>query len=247
MPAGTWTPLAWDASANRYAIDVWQDIAVNRETLWIATPAGLVSRDGNWSFNPDTFRVVLGVPAEAGGKATDLRVDGNAAYVRYDGARAYRVAHRRTSASARRVRLDRRSLRRADVRHRRQVLDMAHHRTNRRQRRTALRHVEGRADRGRQRAVRLRRGQFDGGLPRAAPRRHEHARLVRAARRFGGARSPVAAESPVHSSAGRREAVCQPRPRRAGAVSPGRRWTVRSALAERRHPANARLPRPRRA
>ena len=92
MPAGTWTPLAWDASANRYAIDVWQDIAVNRETLWIATPAGLVSRGGNWSFNPDTFRVVLGVPAEAERKATDLRVDGNAAYVRYDGARAYHVA-----------------------------------------------------------------------------------------------------------------------------------------------------------
>jgi hypothetical protein len=92
MPAGMWTPLAWDASANRYAIDVWQDIAVNRETLWIATPAGLVSRGGNWSFNPDTFRVVLGVPAEVGQTATDLRVDGNAAYVRYDGARPYHVA-----------------------------------------------------------------------------------------------------------------------------------------------------------
>ena len=92
MPAGTWTPLAWDASTNRYAIDVWQDIAVNRETLWIATPAGLVSRGGNWSFNPDTFRVVLGVPAEAGRTATDVRVDGSAAYVRYDGARAYHIA-----------------------------------------------------------------------------------------------------------------------------------------------------------
>ena len=26
----TWTPLAWDTSANRYAIDVWQDIAVHQ-------------------------------------------------------------------------------------------------------------------------------------------------------------------------------------------------------------------------
>jgi len=92
MPSATWTPLAWDASANRYAIDVWQDIAVDRETLWIATPAGFVSRGGNWSFNPDTFRVVPGVAAEARSTATDLRVDGSTAYVRYDGARAYHIA-----------------------------------------------------------------------------------------------------------------------------------------------------------
>jgi hypothetical protein len=92
MSSGAWTPLAWDASANRYALDVWQDIAVHRQTLWTATPAGLVSRDGNWSFNPDTFRVVPGPSAEAGRIATDLRVDGSAAEVRYDGARAYRLA-----------------------------------------------------------------------------------------------------------------------------------------------------------
>jgi len=93
MPAGTWTPLAWDVSANRYAIDVWQDIAVNRDSLWVATPAGLVSHGGNWAFNPDAFRVVpLGVPGDAGKTITDLRVDGSAAYFRYDGARAYRVA-----------------------------------------------------------------------------------------------------------------------------------------------------------
>ena len=53
--------------------------------------AGLVSRDGNWSFNPDTFRVVAGPPEEAGRTATDLRVDGNVAVLRYDGARAYRL------------------------------------------------------------------------------------------------------------------------------------------------------------
>jgi hypothetical protein len=106
MPSGAWTPLAWDASANRYAIDVWQDIAVNRETLWIATPAGLVSRSGNWAFDPDTFRVVPGAPAEAGRTATDLRVDGNAAYVRYDGARAYQIALE-GSAERPAVRIDR--------------------------------------------------------------------------------------------------------------------------------------------
>ena len=47
MPDRDWTPLAWDASAGRFALDVWQDIAVHRRTLWTATPAGLVSRDGN--------------------------------------------------------------------------------------------------------------------------------------------------------------------------------------------------------
>jgi hypothetical protein len=92
MPPGAWTPLAWDASANRYALDVWQDIAVHRKTLWTATPAGLVSRDGDWSFNPDTFRVVEGPSEETGRTATDLRVDGSVADLRYDGARAYRVA-----------------------------------------------------------------------------------------------------------------------------------------------------------
>ncbi len=92
MPEGAWTPLAWDLSANRYALDVWQDIAVHQKTLWTATPAGLVSHDGNWSFNPDTFRVVEGPPEEAGRTATDLRVDGSAADLRYDGARAYRMA-----------------------------------------------------------------------------------------------------------------------------------------------------------
>jgi hypothetical protein len=92
MPAGAWTPLAWDSSANRYALDVWQDIAVDRKTLWTATPAGLVSRDGNWSFNPDTFRVVDAPPGEATRTATDLRVDGNVAELRYDGERAYRIA-----------------------------------------------------------------------------------------------------------------------------------------------------------
>ncbi|HXT31084.1 MAG TPA: hypothetical protein VN716_17430 [Vicinamibacterales bacterium] len=94
MPGGEWTPLAWDAAANRYALDVWQDIAVHRQTLWTATAAGLVSRDGNWSFNPDTFRVVDGPPEETGRTATDLRVDGDAAILRYEspaGARAYRV------------------------------------------------------------------------------------------------------------------------------------------------------------
>jgi hypothetical protein len=92
MPPGAWTPLAWDASANRYALDVWQDIAVHQKTLWTATPAGLVSRDGTWSFNPDTFRVVEGPSEEAGRTATDLRVDGSVADLRYDGARAYRMA-----------------------------------------------------------------------------------------------------------------------------------------------------------
>ena len=92
MPPGLWRPLAWDASANRYALDVWQDLAVDRQTLWAATPAGLVSRDGNWSFDPDTFRLVAGPPAEAGRTATDLRVGGSAAEMRYDGARPYRVA-----------------------------------------------------------------------------------------------------------------------------------------------------------
>ena len=43
MPGGEWTPLAWDAAANRYALDVWQDIAVHRQTLWTATPAGAAS------------------------------------------------------------------------------------------------------------------------------------------------------------------------------------------------------------
>ena len=92
MTPGTWRPLAWDASANRYALDVWQDVAVHRQTLWTATPAGLVSREGNWSFDPDTFRVVEGPPQEAGRTATDLRVDASVAELRYDGARAYRVA-----------------------------------------------------------------------------------------------------------------------------------------------------------
>ena len=92
MPQGAWTPLRWDAPAGRYAVDVWQDLAVHRQTLWIATPAGLVSRDGNWSFNPDTVRV-LGVPTEEAGRtATDIRVDGRVAEVRYDGARTYRIA-----------------------------------------------------------------------------------------------------------------------------------------------------------
>ena len=90
-----------------------------------------------------------------------------------------------------------RSVRRADVRRRRQVLGVAHHRKNRLQRGTARRHVERRADRGRERTVRLRRGQFDGRVPGSAPRRHEHARLVRAARRLGGARTPVATQSRV--------------------------------------------------
>jgi hypothetical protein len=92
MPNGAWTPLAWDAPANRYAVDVWQDLAVHRQTLWIATPAGLVSRDGDWSFDPDTFRVLDVPPEESGRTATDLRVDGRVAEVRYDGARAYRIA-----------------------------------------------------------------------------------------------------------------------------------------------------------
>src|SRR4029078_2291298 len=83
MPGGEWTPLAWDAAANRYAVDVWQDVAVHRQTLWTATPAGLVSRDGNWSFNPDTFRVVDGPPEETGRAATELRVDGDAAILRH--------------------------------------------------------------------------------------------------------------------------------------------------------------------
>ena len=90
MPPGDWTPLAWDTSANRYAVDVWQDIAVHKKTLWAATPVGLVSRDGNWTFNPDTFRVVQG-PAEEAGTASDLRVEGGVATLRYDGARAYRI------------------------------------------------------------------------------------------------------------------------------------------------------------
>jgi hypothetical protein len=92
MPMGAWTPLRWDGSANRYALDVWHDIAVHGKTLWTATSAGLVSRDGNWSFNPDTFRVVDGPPEEAGRTATDLRVDGSVVDLRYDGARAYRIA-----------------------------------------------------------------------------------------------------------------------------------------------------------
>jgi len=104
MRSGDWTPLAWDASANRYALDVWQDIAVHQKTLWIATAAGLVNLDGNWSFNPDTFRVVAGPPQEAGRTATDLRVDGGVADLRYDGARAYRVA---IEGSAPAVRLER--------------------------------------------------------------------------------------------------------------------------------------------
>ncbi|HET9370721.1 MAG TPA: hypothetical protein VFO19_10760 [Vicinamibacterales bacterium] len=89
---GDWMPLAWDASVNRYALDVWQSIAVHQKALWIATPAGLVSLDGNWSFNPDTFRLVPGPPDEARRTATDLRVDAGGADVRYDGVRAYRVA-----------------------------------------------------------------------------------------------------------------------------------------------------------
>jgi hypothetical protein len=92
MPQGAWTPLAWDASANRFALDVWHDIAVHQKSLWTATPAGLVSHDGNWSFNPDTFRLLDGPSQEAGRTATDLRVDGGVAAVRYDGARAYRIA-----------------------------------------------------------------------------------------------------------------------------------------------------------
>jgi hypothetical protein len=92
MPRGSWMPLAWDASVNRYALDVWHDIAVHRQTLWTATPAGLVSRAGNWSFDPDTFRVLAGPSEETSRTATDLRVDGGAAEVRYDGARAYRLA-----------------------------------------------------------------------------------------------------------------------------------------------------------
>jgi hypothetical protein len=92
MPPGAWMPLAWDASVSRYALDVWQDIAVHQKTLWVATPAGLMSLDGQWSFNPDTFRVLAGPSQEAGRTATDLRVDGSGADVRYDGARAYRVA-----------------------------------------------------------------------------------------------------------------------------------------------------------
>jgi hypothetical protein len=92
LPAGSWTPLAWDAAAGRYAIDVWQDIAVSRQTLWTATSAGLVSRDGDWSFNPDTFRIVDLPAQEAGRLVTDLRLDGGAAELRYDAARAYRLA-----------------------------------------------------------------------------------------------------------------------------------------------------------
>jgi hypothetical protein len=92
MPPGAWTPLAWDPSVNRYALDVWQDIAVHQKTLWAATSAGLVSRDGDWSFNPDTFRVLEGPPEEARRTATDFRVDGSVAELRYDSERAYRIA-----------------------------------------------------------------------------------------------------------------------------------------------------------
>ena len=106
MPPGAWSPLAWDASANRYALDVWQDVAVHQQTLWTATPAGLVGRDGNWSFNPDTFRVVETPSEEAGRTATDLRVAGVAAEIRYDAARAYRIAID-GPASRKAIRLDR--------------------------------------------------------------------------------------------------------------------------------------------
>jgi hypothetical protein len=92
MPSAEWTPLEWDQSVNRYALDVWHDIAVHRQTLWTATPAGLVSREGDWSFNPDTFRVIQGPSSEARSTATDIRVDDKAALLRYDGARAYRVS-----------------------------------------------------------------------------------------------------------------------------------------------------------
>jgi hypothetical protein len=92
MPSGEWTPLEWDSSANRYALDVWHDVAVHRQTLWTATPAGLVSREGDWSFNPDTFRVIEGPSNEAGTTATDIRVDDRVALLRYDRARAYSVS-----------------------------------------------------------------------------------------------------------------------------------------------------------
>jgi hypothetical protein len=92
MPSQEWTPLAWDSSANRYALDVWHDIAVHQQTLWTATPAGLVSREGDWSFNPDTFRVIETPSNEAGRTATDIRVEDNAALLRYEGSRAYRVS-----------------------------------------------------------------------------------------------------------------------------------------------------------
>src|SRR6185503_19208181 len=49
------------------------------------------SRDGTWLFNPDTFRIVAPPSAEAGRSATDLRINGGIAEVRYDGERAYRI------------------------------------------------------------------------------------------------------------------------------------------------------------
>jgi hypothetical protein len=93
MPGTPWTRLQWDPSANRFAIDVWQNIELSGDTLWIATPAGFVGRDGNWTFDPNAFRFVDAVPAEAGRAVTDLRIDGNSAEVRYDGdsTRVYRI------------------------------------------------------------------------------------------------------------------------------------------------------------
>jgi hypothetical protein len=85
MPGGDWTPLKWDDNENRPAIDVWQTIQVSDGTLWIATPAGLVARTGDWRFNPNTFRLIEGVPGEAGRVITDLQIRGNEARLRYDG------------------------------------------------------------------------------------------------------------------------------------------------------------------
>jgi hypothetical protein len=85
MPGGDWTPLQWDTSENRPAIDVWQNIQVSDGTLWIATPAGLVARGGDWRFDPDAFRFVGGVPAESGRVITDFQIQGKEARIRYDG------------------------------------------------------------------------------------------------------------------------------------------------------------------
>ena len=142
MPAGDWTPLAWDASLNRYALDVWQDIAVHREDA-VDCDAGR-PREPRRQLVVQSRHVPCPRPAASGGGT-----NGDRSSSRWRRGRG--AVRRRARLSRRHRRIGTpaggppgaRSVRRADVRRRRQVLDVAHHRTNRLQRGTARRHVEG--------------------------------------------------------------------------------------------------------
>ena len=247
MPPGAWTPLAWDASANRYAMDVWQDIAVHQKTLWIATPAGLVSRDGNWSFNPDTFRVV----ARPASRRQDERrpiFESMAAWPTCGTTARARIASRSTDRRARpAVRLERDPFAEQtfDVDARYWAWRITG-RTGSSAGRLAgtwkgepIAVVNGRFDFDAVNSMAV----FQGLLHVATNTRGWFALPVDSAalERLSRPTHPSIPPLDVAKLYANRD------PDEPELCLAGRRWTVRAPLAERRHPANARLSRPRRA